>query len=304
MSKDGLFPSKEQENLIRKFSDLEIIIHEGKLSELHKLQADRSEKLLGVDPDSFGWDMDSESLKDISNVKAVFTQSTSYDWVKPDVLKKMGVKVVNCAGFSTDAVAEYAIGMAMDAARHIPLIVKNGWKVDWAGPKPMLLKGKTLGVIGLGNIGKRIAEIGKGIGMEVIYWSKKTKDKRFKYVTLKKLFSTSDVIIPALVENPQTEKLLTDDLLKSVKESAYLVGLNRIKKLWNEDKIIAMVQKGKLAGYAFEGDNAKPLPDYEGNILALPPMVWYTKDSLDNLLDVWVNNIVSFAKGKPVNVVG
>jgi lactate dehydrogenase-like 2-hydroxyacid dehydrogenase len=211
--------------------------------------------------------------------------------------------VVNCAGFSADAVAEYAIAMAMNVARHLPIFIKNGWKVDWRAPKPMLLKGKRLGVVGLGRIGKRIAEIGKGIGMEVVYWSRKSRDSRFKYVSLKKLFNTSDVIIPALVENTETLRLITEDLLKSIKKTAYLVGLNRIKVLWNEEKIIDMVHKGKIAGYAFEGDNAKPLPEYKGNILALPPMVWYTKESLDNLLEMWVNNIISFAKGKPINVV-
>ena len=155
----------------------------------------------------------------------------------------------------------------------------------------------------MGRIGLRIAEVGSGIGMEVIYWSRKSRDSRFKYVSLNRLFKDSDVIIPALVENTETSKLIKDNLLKLVKPSSYLVGLNRIKVLWNEVKIIDLVQKGKIAGYAFEGDNAKPLPEYKGNIFALPPMVWYTKESLDNLLDMWVNNIVSFAQDKPINVV-
>src|SRR5512139_2111476 len=100
MSKDGLLPDKDQIKLLRRYTDLEIITHEGRLSELISLKTDMSEKLLGVDPDSFGWDMDSESLKDIPNVKAVFTQSTSFDWVKPKVLNNLGVKEINCAGFS------------------------------------------------------------------------------------------------------------------------------------------------------------------------------------------------------------
>lgn len=304
MSKDGLFPNKEQVKLLEKHTKLEIIIHEGKLSELAKLKKDTSEKLLGVDPDSFKWDMDSKSIKDIPNVKAVFTQSTSFDWVKPKVLKKLGVKVVNCAGFSSDAVAEYAISMAIEVVRKLPLIIKNNWKIDWGAEKPMLLKGKTLGVVGLGRIGKRIAEIGKGIGMDVTYWSRKTRDSRFKYVTLNKLFKSSDVIIPALSENEQTHKLITKKHLNSMKKSSYLVGLNRIKILWDEDYIINKVAKGEIAGYALEGENFKMMKEYHGNVLALPPMSWYTKESLENLLNMWVNNIVSFAKGKPVNVVG
>lgn len=303
MSKGGLLPKKEQMTQLKRVGQVKVITHEGRLSEIKELKNDFSDKLLGVDPDAFSWDMDGESIKDIPNVKAVFTQSTSFDWVKPKILKEVGVKVANCAGFSVDAVAEYAISMAIEVSRNLPVYIKNKWKIDWNTQKPMLLKGKTLGVIGLGRIGKRIAEIGKGIGMNVIYWSAKTRDKRFKYVSLEHLFKNSDIIIPALIENDNTKKLITKKLINLIKSTAYLVGINRVKVLWDEVYILKKVAEGKIGGYAFEGDNAKELSSYKGNVLPLPPMAWYTSDSLDNLLEVWVNNIISFAKGKPINVV-
>ncbi len=304
MSADGLYPNPEQMASLEKYGKVVVIKnYNKKLNELIELQEDAEEKILAVDPDAFDWNMDSESVKNIPNVVAVCTQSNSYDWVKPKILSELGVKVLNCGGFSTDAVAEYAVCMTMEIARHLPLIIKNDWKIDWSTKKPMLLKGKKLGIVGLGKIGKRIAEIGKGIGMEVSYWSRNTRDESFNYSSLEDLFKNSDVIIPALSENEETQKIISNDLIDTIKQTSYLVGLNRIKVLWDEDYIIKKVEEEKIAGYVFEGDNGKPVDNYKGNILALPSMAWYAQDSLDNLLEVWVENMVSVAKGKPQNIV-
>lgn len=303
MSPKGLLPSEQQLAELKKHGELEIITHQGKLADLTQLKSDNSEKVLAVDPDAFGWDMDGESVKDIPNVKYVCTQSTSYDWVKPKELKKLGVSVLNCAGFSGDSVAEFALGMTIDLARHLPLYIKNGWKIDWNAPKPMQLRGKTLGVVGLGRIGTRIAELGQGIGMKVIYWSKNTRNTSFEYQTLAEIFATSDVIIPALAENDLSKQLLTHELLNTCKKDALLIGINRIKILWDEEYILKLVAEGKLRGYAFEGDNAKNIADYAGNVLPLPSMAWYTKSSLDTLLEVWVNNMISTTTANPSNLV-
>lgn len=303
MSKDGLYPTEAQMKELKKYGEVQIIVHEGKLSELSQLKKDTSEKILAVDPDSFQWDMDGESVKDIPNVKAVCTQSTSYDWVKPKILKEFGIHTINCAGFSSDSVAEYAITMAVDVARKLPLLIKNMWKIDWAASKPMLLKGKKLGVVGLGKIGTRIAEVGQGIGMNVIYWSKNTRNKKFAFAELEELFKTADVIIPALSENDETKKIITHELIDTVKPTSSLVGMNRIKILWDEEYILKKVARKEIAGYAFEGENAKELSNYEGNVWSLPPMSWYSQDSLNNLLRVWVDNMILVAKGTPQNIV-
>lgn len=303
LSPEGLPPSPQQLSLLKEHGEVEIIRHIGKLADLHELKKDQSEKILAVDPDAFNWDMDGEAVKTIPNVKAVCTQSTSFDWVKPSILKQLRVTVSNCPGFSADSVAEHAIGMTIDLARHLPLYIKNNWQIDWKAPKPMLLKGKTLGVIGLGRIGKRIAELGAGIGMNVVYWSKTTKDTRFTYIKLKQLFKTCDVIIPSLIENEETKQLLTNQLVDSAKPSALFVSINRVKDLWDEKYILQKVANKQLAGYAFEGESAKVPTEYEGNVLALPAMAWYTQDALDNLLEIWVANMIAAAGHKPQNVV-
>ena len=109
--------------------------------------------------------------------------------------------------------------------------------------------------------------------------------------------------MPALVENDETRIIITKKLIDTLRPTAIIVGINRVKVLLPENYILQKVVSGALAGYAFEGDNAKELSSYKGNVWALPAMAWYTQESLQNLLQVWVDDIVAFAQGKPQNTV-
>jgi lactate dehydrogenase-like 2-hydroxyacid dehydrogenase len=73
--------------------------------------------------------------------------------------------------------------------------------------------------------------------------------------------------------------------------------------LWDEEYIFELVKAGKLDGYAFEGDNSNDIASYAGNILPLPPMAWYTQDSLNSLMDIWVKNMLSTTTNNPSNLV-
>ncbi|OGN07660.1 MAG: hypothetical protein A3B86_02375 [Candidatus Yanofskybacteria bacterium RIFCSPHIGHO2_02_FULL_38_22b] len=299
----AILPSKILLDKLGSFGTIEIIRHQGKLQDIEQLKKDKDDKILAVDPDVFDWDFDAETVKDLSGVKAVMSSSTSFDWIKPQILKEIGVLACNVPGFSSDAVAEYAVAMAIDVSRRLPIIIKNNWKIDWDYSKPMLLKGKRAGVIGLGRIGKKMAEVCQGIGMEVVYWSRKSRDDRFRKVELDELFETADVIMPALVENSETKQIITKKLLDSVKSTAILIGIGRVKVLWDEDYILNKVNKEEIAGYAFEGDNTKEIGAYEGNVWALPAMAWHTQESLDNLMEIWVENMIALANGNPQNVI-
>jgi len=299
---EEFLPTNKQIQSIKIHADVETIIHAGKLADLKQLQSDKSQKILALDPDTFEWDLDTATLKDIPNVFAICHSSTSFDWVKPAVLKEFGVGVSNVPGFSSDSVAEYVVCMAIEVARQMPMVIKNDWKpVKTTGS--FLLKGKKAGVIGLGRIGVRIAEVLRGIGMEVLYWSKSSVDERFTKVELDDLFKQADVIIPALAENTETEKLLTHDRLDLIRPTSICIGINRVKALWDEEYLISKVEKGEIGGYACEGDTNKNVNSYKGNVWILPPIAWQTRDSLESLTQIWVDNIIGFATGKPQNLV-
>ncbi len=300
---NGLVPSEELLTQLRAEGTVTII----KTSENTKGFIDKIDTttpcVLGIDPDVCDWNLDVEPLLKLDNIKAVCTQSNSFDWISPKRLKEKNIVICNLAGFSTDSVAEYAICMAMEGAKKLPIHLKNNFSVDWKAPVPMLLKGKTLGVVGLGRIGTRVAEIAKGIGMNVVYWSKNKRNDRFKYLELDELFSTVDILIPTFSENEETTKLVTTTRLDLMKKTSIVVGLNRIKNICNEDYIIEKVSNGEIGGYAFEGDNAKPYTEYKGNIWPLPSLAWYSDFSLEEMNRILVENMISVGKGDPQNVV-
>jgi glycerate dehydrogenase len=302
---DENLPTKHMD-AIRQDNQVTVFHHVGTLAnlkELDQLKADTEPKIIAVDPAAFNWTgFDAETLADVPNVVGVCHSTTSFDWIKPQVLKGLGIKACNCPGFSSDSVAEYAVCMAMDTARRLPMTIKNGWESGFLD-RGMLLKGKKAAVIGLGRIGTRMAEILQGIGMDVIYWSRSATDDRFTKVELDELFSQADVVMPALVENDETKQLITRERIDMMKPTAIMVGLNRIRDLWDEEYVIDKVNNNQLGGYAYEGDDHKPLETYKGNVWALPAIAWKTQDSLDNLMTIFAQNIIALAQGRAQNVV-
>lgn len=292
----------EQQTQLAKHGEVVILQHKGKLALLTQLTKDPEDKILALDPTVFDWDLDVAALDHIPNVKAVITQSTSFGWMYPKELAARNIIGCNCPGFSSDSVAEYAICMAIEVARRLPVYIKNNWKIDWSA-KPMLLKGKTLGIVGMGRIGKAMAAAGKGIGMNVIYWSRKTRHDAYTHVELAELFQKADVLMPALVENDETKRIITNDLIDTMKPSSVIVGIGRVKALLPEEYVLAKVAQNKLGGYALEGEGTKPLNEYQGNVWALPPMAWISQESLTNLIAMWVDNMVAVAGNQPKNIV-
>jgi len=130
------------------------------------------DKILAIDPDFCDWKVPNE-IFDIQNLKAVCLQTTSFSWIDIDYAKSKNIPVVNLRGFFSIAVAEYAVLMAMFVARKLPLVMKKGWEKDYNLHQGVEFQGKTAGVIELGNIGKTLAEKCMGLGMNVIYYSKK-----------------------------------------------------------------------------------------------------------------------------------
>ena len=294
-------PGKVLLNKLKPLGKVIVMQHVGKLSGLRELQDDKDEKILALFPVAFNWDLDVETIKKIPRVKAVCISSTSFDWVKPKKLRQMGIPACNTPGFANDSVAEYALSMAIETARGVPLMIKNNWKYHFDNNHTIILKGKTAGIIGLGRVGTRMAELCQGIGMEVVYWSRKSRNKRFKYIELDKLFKTSDLIMPALVESEETKKLITRRRLDLMKKKAIMVGINRVRALWDEKYILKKVRNEEIFGYAMEGESVKSVFNYKGNVWPLPAMIWFTDDSLKKFKEIWVENVINASLGKYSN---
>lgn len=254
---------------------------------------DDEQKIVAIDPDFCEWNVSKEIIKKLKNVKAICLQTTSFSWIDTAEANKQGIPVINLRCFSTEAVAEWAFLMAMNVARKIPLIIKDSWKQDFSKHQGVELRDKTVGIIGLGNIGVRIAEICNGLGMKVVYWSRSSKDERFSFVALKDLMKKADFIFPTLAQNEETIELITDEMLKSMKRSAIFVSI--VRKIYNHNLILKLVQKGKIYGYAFETEKEK-MTDFDGNVWAGPTLAWCTNESFQRNAEQWTKAIVKAVK--------
>lgn len=251
-------------------------------------------RILAIDPDFCDWKVPNEVIDKIPNLKAICLQTTSFSWIDIDHAKQKGVPVMNLRGFSTEAVAEWAFLMALSVARKIPLVAKDNWGQDYDKHKGIELKGKTVGIVGLGRIGSRIAELCEGFGMEVIYWSKNSKSEKYKHVELAELMKTSDLIFPVLAQNKETNGLVTDALLKSMKKEAIFVSI--VHHVYNHDLLLDLVKNGSIYGYAFEEDGGKVFDKFDGNVYASPALAWCTVDSLRRNAEQWVESISNAVK--------
>lgn len=294
-------PGKELLDQLKPFGKVIVKKHIGKLADIKELKQDNDEKILALFPVAFNWDLDVEAIKSIPKVRAVCISSTSFHWTKPEILRQMGIPVCNTPGFAANSVAEFAISMAIQIARGAPLMIKNNWKYQFNPDRTILLKGKTAGIVGLGHIGTQMALVCQGIGMKVVYWSNSSRDKRFNYVELDELFKTADLIMPALAVNNETKKLITNRRLDFMKEKALMVGIGVVRNLWDEKYILNKVKKEEILGYAMEGEGTKSISEYQGNVLPLPAMIWFTDDSLKRFKEIWVGNIINAVKGKYIN---
>jgi lactate dehydrogenase-like 2-hydroxyacid dehydrogenase len=185
--------------------------------------------------------------------------------------------------------------LTLALARRLPIVVRDDWKLDYENHQGFELRGKKAGVIGLGHIGTAVAENLKGLGMNVQYWSRSSRDERFGKVELEELVRRSDVIVSAIAHNDETEKLLSDDMVKSMKSTALLVDIAH--PIYSTELVLELVADQKIGGYAFE-DEKNSFGQYAGNVWNGPALGWCTNESMSKNAQQWVESIVAAANNE------
>ena len=299
---DPLWDELIKSELVSKLeaAGLEVIVTKAikPLSECAGLFSGSEERVLCLNPDYVSWKLTADDYKDIPNLKAILGAAASFSWIDTSYADSHDIPVCNVRNFSTQAVAEWAMLMLLNVARQTPRLIKDGFPLDFDKDymkyRGVDLRGKKVGVIGLGNVGSAIAQRCAGLGMEVTYWSHSPKNNEYQSVELEKLVAESDVIFPTMAINDETKSLLHDDLLHSMKSTAIVISV--VHGLFNEDVVLDMVHTGKLFGFGFEAD-PETFSSYEGNVWAAPAYAWATEGSMNNSMTLWVDNMVNTAAG-------
>jgi phosphoglycerate dehydrogenase-like enzyme len=224
-----------------------------------------------------------------------------------------GVTVSYTPGYGATAVAEYTLGMLLSLTRHIAASYYSLKHGEWLSAKfqGVDLKGKTLGLVGLGPIGADMARLGAGIGMKLVGWTRNAAPDRavhgMKLVSLEELFSAADVVSIHLSLNAQTERLVSRALLEKMKPSAYFVNTSRAK-IADTQALAELLQQGKIAGAALDVHEDEPAPmNYLfaslSNVLVTPHIAYNSKEAGENMLRIAYATLDAFLKGEKLHVV-
>jgi D-3-phosphoglycerate dehydrogenase len=226
---------------------------------------------------------------------------------------KHGVTVSYTPGYGATAVAEYTLGMLLSLTRHIAASSYSMRHAEWLSAKfqGVDLKGKTLGLVGLGPIGTDMARLGAGIGMRLLAWTRNAAPDRavhgLRFVSLEELFATADVVSIHLSLNPETERLVSRGLLETMKPSAYFVNTSRAK-IVDTQALAELLQAGKIAGAALDVHDEEPVAmNYVfsslPNVLVTPHIAYNSKEAGENMLRIAYATLDAFLKGEKLHVV-
>jgi D-3-phosphoglycerate dehydrogenase len=239
--------------------------------------------------------------------------ATTCHYADLEAAKKTGIVVSHVPGYATEAVAEYTFALFLAAIRKLPSAdehVRRG-SFDWRPFGGMELCGKTLGIIGTGSIGCRVAEIAGAFRMRVLGYDKYPNVRRaeevgIKYVDLNTLLAESDFITLHVTLTSETEKLIGKKEIQAMKNGAVIVNTSQGKVI-DEKALINALKSGKIAFAGLdvfeEEPPAKdnPLLKLEHTILS-PHIGFHTVEAAKRCTDICVDNVVKFLEGHPQNV--
>lgn len=256
--------------------------------------------------------LDSETLEKFPQLKMVSIAFTGYDHVDIEYCKKRNIVVSNAAGYSTNSVAELTFGLILALYRKI-----SEWdhasrygkkKNELVGSE---LFGKTIGIIGTGTIGMRVAEIAKAFGCKLLGYSRseqsEAKQMGLKYTDLETLLRESDIVTLHAPLNNETRNIINKDSFEKMKRTAYLIQTSRAATV-NENDLAEALKQGKIAGAGVDVFSMEPplennpLLDAPNTVLS-PHIAYSTVEALEKRVSITFDNIIRWIEGKPQNVV-
>lgn len=250
-------------------------------------------------------------LTGLKKLKLIVTLTVSVAWVDIDAAKKLGIKVCNIKGANAESVAEHAWGMILDLTKRITefdrdLRNKGAYKfADYTGKE---VYGKTIGILGLGDIGKKVARIAKGFDMKVLGVNRSGRSvEGVEMVDKETLLKESDVVVTCVPLTEETRELISEKEIALMKNGAILIN-PALEAITNKKVVIKAVEDGKLFGFGIETDIMKPvLPDdpylKHPRILVTPHNAFNTEDANRKSYELAVANVKAFISGNPQNVV-
>ena len=254
-------------------------------------------------------------LEKCPKIQYIGLTATGYNNVDITACKKRGIVVTNIPAYSSDAVCQMTFSYILQFSTSLISYDASTRGGDWKkselfcyAPFPQTeLRGKTLGLFGLGEIGSKVARVAEAFGMRVIYHARGKKDLPYEFVSAEKLFSESDYLSLHCPLNPETAEIVNEKTLSLMKETAFLINTAR-GGLVQEEALARALREKRIAGYAADVLTVEPQREdspFTGleNCILTPHVAWAPFETRKRLYGILKENIAAYLKGEPQNVV-
>lgn len=256
--------------------------------------------------------IDKEVMDACPSIRYICVLATGYNIVDTAYAEKKGILVSNVPSYAKDSVSQYTMALLLELCHHIghhDREVKNGrWKDTWCfWDYPLLeLKGKTMGIIGMGAIGERTAELASAFGMEVICYSRTVKEG-WRNVSLPSLFALSDVISLHCPLTDVTKGIIRKENIEKMKDGVFIINTGRGGLVVEEDLKEAL-ESGKVGGAAVDVVSTEPIKEDNPllsapNCIITPHMAWGSREARERIISITAENIRAYKDGAPINLV-
>ncbi len=256
--------------------------------------------------------IDADLLSQLPKLCMIAVFGTGTDNIDLQAAAALGISVTNAPGANARSVAEHSIALILAVARAIPQhdrLLRGGL---WQHVDGVELQGKTLGVIGMGNIGREVAAMGAALGMRVVAWSRTHNSDRAEragasLMELDELLRSADVVSINIALSDSTRGMIGERELGLMRRDAILVNTAR-GALVDEPALVKSLAEHRIRGAGLDVFEAEPLlPNSPllrlDNVVVTPHSGWVTDDARKRVLAMPVHNIAEFIAGRPANVV-
>lgn len=233
--------------------------------------------LPGIDGYIAGLDViDANALKTVDKLKVIARYGVGFDNVDLESAKAKNIVVTNTPGANSVSVAELALGLILALARQIPEAVDAVHQGKWPRYSGVSLEGKTIGILGLGAIGKQLARRLSGFDCKIVAFdpfadSQFAKDNHITLAEMEEVIAVSDFVSLHLPLLPETRGIVDENFLNHMKKGSYLVNTSRGEAI-NETALLNALQSGQLKGAGLDAFSVEP-PDPNNPLLALPNVI-------------------------------
>ena len=257
-----------------------------------------------------------ETIEKLPRLKCICVLATGFDIIDIKAAAEKGIVVCNVPDYSSSSVAQHTFAFILELCTQVGLHSTSVHKGDWSkcpdfsySLSPLTeLEGKTLGLVGFGNIGRKVAGIARAFGMRVLYHTPSQKDTELaEYADLQSLFANSDIVSLHVPLRPETKHFVNSTLLSTMKPGAFLINTAR-GLLINEQDLADALNKGVIAGAGIDVLSVEP-PDPNNPLLTAkncfitPHNAWMSKEARLRIMETTFRNITGFIAGSPVNVI-